>query len=182
MFSDIQSNLYDGLLDGDIEHEDRKSKYEVILIGVNSKIEKKAAFAIKFSLIAKLPVTRANSWINNTPAIVWEGFGKKKAKKLLSIIEESGGEGKIRKVEMKNSQVDEGADKISLEKVCFKCGFPIKDGEKFCSFCTTPINAVSKKRDKEGTYKVTKPPVPKGRMVFYLIVIVVLCLFALLSS
>jgi len=182
MFSDNQSNLYDGMLDGNLGAEDRKSKYKVILKGVDRKSETKAAFAIKFSLIAKIPVTRAQSFINNTPSVVWEGVGKKKAQHFLSIIEESGGEGTISRVEMEDTQTDERADKVCLKSVCSKCGFPLSDGEKFCSFCASPIDSVSKKMDRKRTYKAAKPPVPKERMVFYLIIIAVLFLFALLSS
>jgi hypothetical protein len=183
MFAGIQTGLYDSIINENIGSKDEKTRYKVILKGIGGAGETKEAFAIKFSLLTKAPVSRTKFLIKNTPFVVWKGLGKRNAQKFLSIIEEAGGKGTIIEVKMDPERTKDDSEKAGGENVCPNCGMPLSKDDKFCPFCTTPIGPVlSKKKSKKTTFKTSKPAVPTGRMVFYFIVIVGLILFALLSS
>ena len=184
MFANIQTSLYDSVLNGNAWAKDGKTKYKVILEGIAGPHETKDSFAIKFSILAKIPVSRTKFWIRNAPFVVWKGLGKRNAQKHLSIIKESGGKGTITEVEMSHPMTKEDSDNAGGERVCSKCGSPLSKDDKFCPFCAAPIEPVLPKKNRQTTVynKTSEPAVPKGRMVFYLIAIVALILFALLSS
>jgi len=183
VYSDNQTDIYKSVLDGNVEPKNEKTKYQVVLKGIDGGYETKSAFAIKLSLLAKVPVTRTKFLINNTPSVVWKGFGKSKAQKYLSMIEESGGLGKIIEENKKPEQAENSSDKIKDRKLCSQCGFPLNKDDKFCPFCASLVADLSLKRKiKRTTVKNSKPSVTKGRMVLYLIAIAVLILFALLSN
>lgn len=156
---------------------ERRKKYRVILEGIETEIETPESFAIKFSLACKVPVTKINHIMRKLPATLWVGQGKSRAQRLLSLIVEAGGIGRI--VEEKPA-VEEVAPEEKGKKdetVCLSCGFPLKEEDKFCEFCLTPVGEV---KPSETHVKIARPPaVPKSRLIFYIALIIVLFIIAL---
>lgn len=125
--SDAPANLFEG-----------QKSYCVILDEVRSDMETAESFAIKFSLLMKIPITKTKHLMAKFPATIWTGFQRARAENILSLMEEAGGVGRIvegtTEVPVRDSS---RADKPRL--TCRWCGFPLKEGDPFCSFCMTPV-------------------------------------------
>lgn len=150
--------------------------YAVVLESIKSDIETPESFALKFAIISRLPVTKVKHIMRKMPATVWRSCKKPQAQKLLRLIEEAGGRGKI--VE-DHTIVDEHLAAQETQSpstpTCQRCGFPLKEDDKYCSFCMTPVDAQEKQEQKVETRKtvVRKPPVvPSYRLFFYFIILI----------
>jgi hypothetical protein len=153
----------------------QQETYRVVLDGVKSEIETPEAFAIKFSLLTRVPVTKIKHMMQNIPAVVWKGQNRKRSSRLLSLIEEAGGRGRIVLEEVAEDQQDaaepENADSKDLTQ-CRTCGFPLKEEDKFCTFCMSPVerpkneSADKEKAAKDGKETDAKQTAPKRTAIF----------------
>lgn len=126
---------------GDLELELKKSiRYQVVLDGVRTEVETNASFALKFSLLANLPVTKVKHLMKSLPAVMWTGKRKSQALSLLNLVEEAGGTGRIVEEEYAPDMEHVSGEKATRGKICQKCGFPIKKEDLFCNFCMTPVD------------------------------------------
>jgi len=153
----------------------KRNTYSVILEGFDDAMENAESFAIKFSVLARVPVTKIKHIVKRLPATLWKGQAKSRALHLLSLIEEAGGIGRL--VE---EAVPIGSEGVTGERgtqggklTCRKCGFPLKKNDEYCDFCMTPVNeSVSEKQVFEGKMK-TDLSVRYSRLLLYGIVAVV---------
>lgn len=126
---------------GNIELSLKKSlRYRVLLEGVRTEVETHASFALKFSLLASLPVTKVKHMMKTLPAAVWTGRGKSRALGLLNLIEEAGGVGRIVEEEYAPDMEQVAGGGAVKGRACPQCGFPLKEEDLFCNFCFTPID------------------------------------------
>ncbi|UCF06801.1 MAG: hypothetical protein JSV33_07190 [bacterium] len=152
--------------------------YSVILEGVEKSIETAESFAIKFSVIARVPVSKIKHIARTTPATLWKGQTKSRALHLLSLIEEAGGVGRIVAEEVPVGAEGRGAQgaKSGSLSTCSKCGFPLKKGDTFCDFCLTSVKGTDTGKSvfKSTTKHYTIPP---ARLLLYLVILFVGILF-----
>ncbi len=138
---------------GDIELDLKKSvRYQVVLDGVRTEVETPASFALKFSLLANLPVTKVKHLMRLLPAVLWTGQRKSQALSLLNLVEEAGGTGRVVEEEYTPDMEHVAGEKSTRGKVCPKCGFPIKKEDLFCNFCMTPVD-----EGKQQSLHITSP-------------------------
>jgi hypothetical protein len=135
------SNNMQSKVDVDIKLDLEKSvRYKVVLDGVRTEVETHASFALKFSLLASLPVTKIKHMTKNLPATVWKGQGKSRAFNLLNLIEEAGGTGRVVEEEYSPDMERVAGGDGAKGRACPQCGFPLKEEDLFCSFCLTPVD------------------------------------------
>lgn len=117
--------------------EGQKS-YNVVLDGVRTEMETPESFAIKFSLLSRVPVTKTKHIVAHMPATIWSGAGRQKAERILSLVEEAGGLARIVDGSPEPpARSPQTGPKPQL--TCRWCGFPLKDKAMFCEFCMTPV-------------------------------------------
>ncbi len=166
-----------GLGEAIFDQPDTRKNYRVMLEGENKEIETAASFAIKISILLKVPVTRIKHTMRSLPATLWAGPSKIQAQRLLALIEEAGGLGRIEEKERNDKSADPKSPKSQDMKACRSCGFSIKNGDKFCGFCTTPVTHTEQ---TETHVKVEgKQTVPMTRLVFYLALFIAILIIAL---
>ena len=181
--------------------------YRVVLDGVKSEIETPDAFAIKFSLLTRVPVTKIKHMMQNIPAVVWKGQNRKRSSRLLSLIEEAGGRGRIVLEEAaEDQQADVEAEKAGSNDLmqCRTCGFPLKEEDKFCTFCMSPVERPKKESsneekaaadDKKKDAKEVAPKraaifesspkqssIPPWRLFVYCLIVLIALVFGMISS
>jgi hypothetical protein len=143
----------------------------VILEGIRSEVETVDSFSIKFSLLTRTPISKMKHLMARLPAVAWSGEGRGKAERILSLIEEAGGRGRIvesaaaapasiRTPDAK--EPNEPKDKL----VCGWCGFPMREGATRCEFCLTVVGRAAKSDVPRGVRK-KRPPVPPVRLAIY---------------
>ena len=151
----------------------RRRAYSVVLDGVENEIETIDSFAIKFGLLANMPVTRARHLVGKLPSVVWTGDSQSRAQGLLSLIIEAGGAGRV--VEERESQAARGgtnhAQPGSGGGICGKCGFPLKKGEEICQFCLTPSKDRAPRRGPAPAAAKRIFKIPPARMLLYLVIL-----------
>jgi hypothetical protein len=132
---------------------DAGESFRVVLEDVVSGFETADSFAIKFSLLAKIPVSKVKHVTRNLPATIWSGQGRSLAERVLSLIEEAGGKGKI--VESRSAAPvasqpapAKPAASAGSKHSCGWCGFPMKEGETRCGFCMTAVGEVATKAER----------------------------------
>lgn len=149
--------------------KERKT-YHVAIDGVSHNMETTDSFAIKFSLLLNVPLSRVKHVIRKKPSIIWSGSSKSRAESILSLISEAGGIGRIIE-EGKAESVTGGSPDVDKDaNLCRKCGFPLKKDVEFCGFCMTSLSEIER--------KAFSPPVKKAlvsispeRLLFYLLII-----------
>ncbi len=118
--------------------------YRVIFEGIKRDIETSDSFAIKYGILTSTPVTKIKFMLRNLPKTVLETKNGPKARGTLELIQEAGGIGTIEeinpeeKLKVEISEEDPAIVAIR-EKSCLKCGFPLKDSDKYCQFCHSPL-------------------------------------------
>ncbi len=147
--------------------------YRVVLDDVSSGIETVDSFAIKFSLLTKSPLARMKHIARRLPATVWEGPGRPRAERVLSLIEEAGGKGRIVETGIAPSDAPERRESSpksvtapSVAPACAMCGFPMKAGETRCGFCMTKAGGA----ERVDPLPVSEPPARKfsrTRLLFF---------------
>jgi hypothetical protein len=179
----------------------KRKKYVVILDGVKEGIESPESFVIKFSLLAKVPVTKIKYHMTRLPSTIWTGYGKGKAANLVSLIDEAGGVAKMVEVDASEEAQEHKSDqkdRHNVKHICSRCGFPLKEGDKFCNFCMTPVEVKereagsraekgkSKKQEevkaaKEVTQTEAKGfSIPPVRLLSYLVIVLVAIIISLI--
>jgi hypothetical protein len=174
----IQSRLQRPDLPDDLS--ERRRPYRVILDEVRADRETPDSFAIKFSLLTKLPITKTKHLIARFPATIWAGLGRQKAEHILNLIEEAGGRGRILDGDPEPVPPDSikgepsGADSSKGSEApltCRWCGFPLKEGDTFCEFCMTPVQ----EGEKSGGQRASKgrgTGIPSRRLFLYAAILV----------
>lgn len=164
---------------GDIELSLKKSvRYRVMLEGVRTEVETHASFALKFSLLASLPVTKVKHMMKTLPATVWTGKGKSRALSLLDLIEEAGGTGRIVEEEYApDMERVVGGDGIK-GRPCSQCGFPLKEEDLFCNFCLTPIDE-EKRQSLHIAIPISRKSAAVYRYLFFILLGAVAIILAL---
>ncbi|OQX85250.1 MAG: hypothetical protein B6D63_02680 [Candidatus Latescibacteria bacterium 4484_7] len=173
---EMQSSFIDRLEKGNGE----QNTYRVIIDGINAEVETKDSFAIKLSLFAKLPVTKVKHMVKTLPSVALRFSDELRAKKLVSLIEEAGGYAHIEAD--KKKAVPKKAK--SKERFCRKCGFPLKDGEKYCSFCLTPVDEAEEEHVKAAEKALQKKKrvrsIPPKRLYVYFAIMIFILIVKLL--
>ncbi|MBN2071321.1 MAG: hypothetical protein JW814_07690 [Candidatus Krumholzibacteriota bacterium] len=149
----------------------KRKIYSVLFDGVEREIETLDSFAIKFSILANIPVTRVKHMINDSNPVIWSGPSKSKANGLLSLIVEAGGRGRIEakkpEVEKKKASDIQVKGKKNGSILCPKCGFPAKKDDEFCQFCMSSLVEVEKTAHPV-VEKAKKLYISPPRLLFYL--------------
>ena len=155
----------------------RKSgvRYRVIIDGIKDEYESLDSFCIKLSLFLRAPISRIKVITNSMPCVLWSYNEESKAKKLVKLVEEAGGIAHIE--ELREEQSDE-EEEVNEDLVCKSCGFPLKEGEKFCPFCMTPVSGPEghgEEAKERGVSKIEKKSlqIPPYRLFIYLIIVIV---------
>ncbi len=124
---------------------DGQKSYRVILEDISSGIETTDSFAIKFSLLIKTPISKMKHVVRHLPAPIWSGQGRSRAEHILALIEEAGGKGKVVEIGGAPSAAPgEPVKPAKSDSSCRWCGYPLKDEEKRCGFCMTPVGDAAK--------------------------------------
>lgn len=157
----------------------------VVLLDYRRDIETPDSFAIKFSLLTKTPLPKVKQMVRSLPVVIWRGSGRGKASRILKIIEEAGGKGGIEidlpaEEEKAPQAADTGAgpttgsaDRTARETAsCRYCGFPLKPGDERCEFCRTSVKEQAAHHAVPAARAVALAGIPKGRLVFYILLIV----------
>ncbi len=165
----------------DIIPEGKKGKvesYSVVLDSIRSEIETMDSFALKFSVLLKIPVTRVKHMVKHLPCALWKGTSASKARMLVELAEEAGGVARVVENHKTPSADKENKEKKSVGKsACSKCGFPLKKEDEYCSFCMTPVNEPSVKRNTP-TVVEKSPQIPPARLFFYLVILFIAVILA----
>ncbi len=125
------------------ENRSRETIYRVLLEGIKQE-ETPDSFAIKYGIMTSTPVTKIKFMLRNLPKTILETKSDSKARGTLDLIDEAGGVGRIEDYNPEEAPKVEIADEKpeiakAAEKNCLKCGFPLKESDKFCRFCHTPL-------------------------------------------
>lgn len=141
----------------------------VVLVDIKRDIETEDSFAIKFSILTKTPLPKVKQMIRSLPFVLWKGKARSKAERILSIVEEAGGKGIIEREKVLQAQQAEKSNSAS-GSVCHYCGFPIKENEKYCAFCMTPVSG-EKSNSVHARHHEKKQGIPRARLIAYLCII-----------
>lgn len=152
---------------------EEKRTYRVVLDDISSGIETVDSFAIKFSLFTKSPLARMKHIVRRLPATVWAGEGRSRAERVLALIEEAGGRGRVVEadaapVEAPESREDppNSAKVPEAERTCAMCGFPMKSGETRCGFCMTAAGGAGRV-DPQPVPASSVKTIPRKRFLLY---------------
>ena len=184
----IQDSIYRSAAPGDGTGMAGEKIYRVIFEGIKSDIETPDSFAIKYGLLTSTPVTKIKFMLRSLPKTILETKSAAKAREVLELLEEAGGVGMIEeydpstdpKIEIPEQEPSKAAGD---EKVCSKCGFPLRDGDEFCQFCHTPLVETKSHKIKTilkaggGGYLVD----PK-RLFYYLVAVLVILLLGIITA
>lgn len=137
----IQDSAYKAAVPEDGAEKPKETIYRVLLEGIKSE-ETQGSFAIKYGILTSTPVTRIKFMLRNLPKTIIETKNAPKARGTLELIEEAGGVGTLEEFdpEVKPTvEITEEEPTIATvpDKNCLKCGFPLKESDKFCQFCHT---------------------------------------------
>ncbi len=158
--SDAPANWFEG-----------QKSYCVILDEVRADMETAESFAIKFSLLTKIPVTKTKHLMAKFPATIWTGFGHAKAENILGLIEEAGGVGRI--IEGATEALVRDSSKAGKpHSICSWCGFPLKEGELFCGFCMTPVQE-SENSGRHWVVQTKLTGMPPRRLLLYVAILII---------
>ncbi len=147
--------------------------YSVVLDAINSDMETLDSFALKFSILMRIPVTKVKHMVSRLPNTMWTGRKRSKANMLLELIGEAGGAGRVVENFERPGEIDEKEKvKSPSDELCRKCGFPMKEDEEYCSFCMTSV------KERKGKPVVSKPVIekspmiPTARFLFYFVILI----------
>jgi hypothetical protein len=162
--------------------------YRVVFEGTKSPIETLESFAIKYGILTSTPVTKIKFMLRDPPATILETKNGAKARKVLEFIEEAGGSGRIDDFSLEENHdseiaMEDVAVPASCAKNCPNCGFPTKEGDKFCEFCHTPF--VVAKTHKLKTIVIAGGDghlVDPRRLLIYVLLVLLALVFGILTS
>ena len=162
----LQEEIVEDLVPG--ENEGTVVGYSVVLDSIKSDMETLESFALKFSVLMQLPVTKVKHMVSRLPNTIWKGAKRSKANMLLELIEEAGGVGRVVENYERPAESEEAqAEQPSSSGLCSKCGFPIKMEEEFCSFCMTPLKEQQQRTHASKPVVEKSPMIPPARFIFY---------------
>lgn len=174
--------------------------FRVVLEGIGSDYETSESFAIKFGIAIRQPVTKTRHLLRAAPSLVWEGSSRKTAEALLRLIEEAGGRGRIDEIgprreseaaadagePMSPPQTGEAAGgETETSRSCPKCGFPARDGERYCPFCLSPYEKSPVEQRRAGRVQAAsgagedrspssaRAAIPPKRLLMYLGIVLI---------
>lgn len=154
------------------ENEGKVIGYSVVLDSINSAMETPESFALKFSVLMRIPVTKVKYMVSRMPNTIWTGKKRSKANMLLELIGEAGGVARIVEKLERPGRIDEaGKEQSPSEGLCRKCGFPLKKDEKYCDFCMTPVKEQERKPIVSKPIVEKSPMIPPARFLFYFFIL-----------
>jgi hypothetical protein len=158
--------------------EGKIESYSVVLDSIRSEIETSDSFALKFSVLLKTPVTRVKHMVKRLPCTLWRGKSFPKAKMLVELVVEAGGDARIvENREASSVKSGSGAKQADEKLICSKCGFPMKTGDEFCNFCMTSVKESAEKRPSVPVVE-KKHQIPPARLFFYIVLLLIVVIFA----
>jgi hypothetical protein len=174
--STLQEDIAQDIMpDGD---EGKIESYSVVLDSIRSEIETMDSFALKFSVLLHIPVTRVKHMVKHLPCALWKGTSASKARMLVELAGEAGGNARIIENHKAPTAGTGSNDKKTADKsVCSKCGFPLKKEDEFCNFCMSPIKEPSGTRNAP-TVVEKSPQIPPTRLFFYLVMLLIAVILA----
>ena len=143
----------------------------VVLEGVKRDIETPDSFAIKFSILAKMPLSKVKQMLRSMPLAIWRGKSRSKAEHILALVEEAGGRGTV-VTEAASAPKAEPEELSSAPAHCRYCGFPLKPEDARCEFCRTAI-AENPKERLHWAAASRHAGIPRARLVAYVCIIAV---------
>jgi hypothetical protein len=159
-------------------NEGKVESYSVVLESIRTEIETMDSFALKFSVLLKIPVTRVKHMVKHLPCALWKGTSASKARMLVELAGEAGGVARIvENLEAPSAEKEDKEEKTAGKSVCSKCGFPLKKEDEYCNFCMTPVNASSARRNAPTVIEKS-PQIPAARLFFYLVLLLIVVIFA----
>ena len=137
---------------------DKNADYRVILESIDREIETPDTFALKLAMRLKSPVPRMRSLVAHVPCTLVQRLPYKKARWLMSVIEELGGVGRLdvvvekapppveEPVATKPKEASKPLERRSFTGgvICPRCGWEEEADAKFCSLCLTHFNRTDK--------------------------------------
>ena len=136
---------------------DKNADYRVILESIDREIETPDTFALKLAMRLKSPVPRMRSLAAHLPCTLVQRLPYKKARWLMSVVEELGGVGRLEQVVEKVPRPAEVVAEVKREApkplerrsstggiVCPRCGWEEEIDAKFCSLCLQSFNRTEK--------------------------------------
>ena len=177
--SEKHTELHDDVVQ-DVLPEDDEEKvesYSVVLDSIRSEIETQASFALKFSVLLKMPVTRVKHVVKRMPSTLWKGKSLSKAKMLVELAEEAGGVAHIVENRAASPEPREEEAKKQSKAACAKCGFPLKKDDEFCNFCMTPVKEPTGQKVSAPVVE-KNPHIPTARLFFYLVLLLLAVILA----
>ncbi|MDD4856470.1 MAG: hypothetical protein PHD74_00030 [Candidatus Krumholzibacteria bacterium] len=173
MSSDTDTNLRDSQEQSPpVDVPKGHGTYRVVVERIRTEIETPDSFAIKFSLLTKTPLSKMKHLVGCLPVPIWTGAGRSRAESILKLVEEAGGEGKV--IEMR---ADEPAPVAAKEREarqsCGWCGFPLKEGDKYCGFCMTPVGEAGDNDPRHPRTPKRACGIPAKRLLCYVVVLIV---------
>ncbi|HEU4364026.1 MAG TPA: protein kinase [Candidatus Krumholzibacteria bacterium] len=140
--------------------------YRVTLLAIDRKMETPDSFALKLAMRLKAPVPRMRSLASRTPCILVERLPYKKARWLVSVVKELGGEARMDAIRERGRLVDPipepppaepaASARVASHKparsrrlpggavVCPSCGWEADADARFCSMCHHNFNKTDK--------------------------------------
>lgn len=174
--STLQENI-----ERDIMPEGKEGKvdsYSVVLDSIRPEIETMDSFSLKFSVLLRTPVTKVKYMVKRLPCTLWRGKSRSKARTLVELAEEAGGVAHIvENHDAPSAGVGSKAKNDADKAICQKCGFPLKEEDKFCNFCMTPVKESTGKRTSAPVVE-KNPQIPPARLFFYLVLLFIVVILA----
>jgi hypothetical protein len=162
----VQEEIADDLVKE--EGEETITGYSVVLDSIRNDMETPESFALKFSVLMRLPVTKVKHMVSRLPNTIWTGKKRAKAKMLLELMEEAGGVGRIVENHERPNMADRAENKQAKSgELCRKCGFPLKKTDQFCNFCMTSVQELQGRPVANKPVVEKSPMIPTARFLFY---------------
>ena len=147
--------------------------YSVVLDAINSDMETLDSFALKFSVLMRIPVTKVKHMASRWPNTIWTGQNRSTANMLLQLMGDAGGAGRVVENFERPGEIDETEkEKSPSDGLCKKCGFPMKEDEEYCSFCMTSVKERKSKPVVSKPVIEKIPMIPPARFLFYFVILV----------
>ncbi len=130
---------------------DPNAEYLVILQAIDPNVETAETFALKLSMRLKSPLPRMRSLVSRAPCIIMQRIPYKKARWLISVIEELGGTARLEVIDDRVPTPDAPGPESTLRSdpagktverrsttggiLCPRCGWEEEADARFCSIC-----------------------------------------------
>jgi serine/threonine protein kinase len=130
---------------------DPNAEYLVILQSIDPNVETAETFALKLSMRLKSPLPRMRSLVSRAPCVIVQRIPYKKARWLISVVEELGGTARLEVIDdrvpvtdapnmeptLRSDPAGKTAERRSVSGgiLCPRCGWEEEPDARFCSIC-----------------------------------------------